>query len=73
MKDLNDEQFGKFIRDAIGPVQADEPSVDLWPRMLRKLDGKRIRFSWFDWVLVSVLLLLCLIVPEAIPGLLYNL
>ena len=73
MKHLNDEQFGKFIKDAFPPVTGTEPSGDLWPRMLRKLDNTRPRFSWFDWVLVSLLLLLCLIVPEAIPGLLYNL
>jgi hypothetical protein len=73
MKHLNDEQFGKFIRDAVGPVTDAEPSGDLWPRMLRKLDDSRPRFSWFDWVLVSLAALLCLIVPEAIPGFLYNL
>lgn len=73
MKHLNDEQFGKFIKDAIRPAADTELSRDLWPRMLRKLDDSRVRFSWFDWVLVSLLLLLCLIVPEAIPGLLYNL
>jgi hypothetical protein len=73
MKHLNDEQFGKFIKDAFPPVTDDEPSGDLWPRMLRKLDDSRPRFSWFDWVLVSLAALLCLIAPGAIPGLLYNL
>ena len=73
MKHLNDEQFGKFIKDAFPPVTDVEPPTDLWPRMLRKLDDSRPRFSWFDWALAALALLLCLIVPEAIPGLLYNL
>lgn len=73
MKHLNDEQFGKFIKDAFPQVTDTEPIQDLWPRMLRKLDDSRPRFSWFDWVLVSLMALLCLIAPGAIPGLLYNL
>jgi len=73
MKHLNDEQFGKFIKDAFPPVTGAELSGDLWPRMLRKLDDSRPRFSWFDWVLAGVAVLLCLIAPGAIPGLLYNL
>lgn len=73
MNHFDDEQFSKLIREAVGPVGERELSTDLWPRMLRKLDETRPRFSWFDWVLVGLLLLLCLIAPEAIPGLLYNL
>lgn len=73
MKHLSDEQFGKYIKDAIGPVGDAELSRDLWPHMLRKLDSSRPRFSWFDWALAAVALVLCLIVPEAIPGFLYNL
>lgn len=73
MKQMNDEQFGKFLRDAIGPVGDRELSTDLWPRMLRKMDETRPRFSWFDWVLAALAVLVCLLVPEAIPGLLYNL
>jgi hypothetical protein len=73
MNHLNDEQFGKFIKDAFPQVTDTELSGDLWPRMLRKLDDSRPRFSWFDWVLAGVAVLLCLIAPGAIPGLLYNL
>jgi hypothetical protein len=73
MNHFEDEQFSKLIRDAVEPVGENDLERDLWPRMLQKLDGSRIRFSWFDWVLVSLALLLCLIAPEAIPGLLYNL
>lgn len=73
MKNLSDEEFSGLLRDAIRPVAGVEPSRDLWPPMLKKLDESRIRFSWFDWVLAALAVLLCLIAPGAIPGLLYNL
>jgi hypothetical protein len=72
MKNLNDEQFGKFIKDVIGPVNDTGPSADLWPRMLGKLADSGSRFSWFDWVLAALAVALCIIVPDAIPGLLYH-
>lgn len=73
MNHFDDEQFSKLIREAVGPVDEHDLQSDLWPRMLRKLDDSYPRFSWFDWVLVGLMLLLCLIAPGAIPGLLYNL
>lgn len=73
MNRFDDEQFSNLIREAVEPMGDHELSTDLWPRTLRKLDETRPRFSWFDWVLVSLLVLVCLLVPGAIPGLLYNL
>jgi hypothetical protein len=73
MNHFDDEQFSKLIREAVEPVGEHELSTDLWPRMLRKLDETRPRFSWFDWVLAALAVLVCLLVPGAIPGLLYNL
>lgn len=73
MKNLNDEEFGRFVRDVIRPVGESELSTDLWPRMLGKLAEPTVRVPWFDWVLAALMVLLCLIVPGAIPGLLYNL
>lgn len=73
MKNLNDEEFGRLLRNAVRPVGDPEPSTDLWPRMLRRMDAGHARFSWIDWVLAALAVLLCIFVPEALPGLLYHL
>jgi hypothetical protein len=73
MKNLNDEQFGRLLRDAVAPVGDPELSRDLWPDMRARLDASRFRVPWFDWVLAALALVLCLIAPGAIPGLLYHL
>jgi hypothetical protein len=73
MNQLDDKQFKELIKAAIGPMGEQGPARDLWPAMLRKLDEPRIRFSWFDWVLAALAVLLCILVPEALPGLLYHL
>lgn len=73
MKNFNDEEFARLLRNAIQPVGDSEPSTDLWPRMLRKMDASPTRFSWIDWVLTALAVLLCILVPEALPGLLYHL
>lgn len=73
MNNSLDEQFGKFVRNAIVPVSEQELQKDLWPQMLRKLQDPGIRLPWFDWVLVALVVILCAFFPEAVPGLLYSL
>jgi hypothetical protein len=73
MNHLDDEQFRELLKTAIAPVGEQELSHDLWPQMLKKLDEPRPRIPWFDWVLAAIGVVLCVLVPEAIPGLLYHL
>ena len=73
MNRLDDEQFSKFLRNVIAPMDEQEPPQDLWPRVHLKLSDSGIRVRWFDFVLVAIVVILCLFVPEAITGLLFNL
>ena len=73
MNDFDDKQFSKFVRDAIAPMSEHELQQDLWPLMRRKLDDPGIRVGWVDFVLVAIIVTLCISMPEAITGLLFNL
>jgi hypothetical protein len=71
MNDQIDSRIGELVRAAIAPVTNGELKRDLWPEMSRRLQGRAIRPSWFDWGLMAVLTCLLFVFPEAIPGLLY--
>jgi hypothetical protein len=73
MNGRDDEKFRELLRSAIAPVADLELKRDLWPKMLRKLDGRAPRVSWLDWALVALLAMWFLFSPEAIPLLLYHL
>ena len=73
MNQRNDEKLGELLRSAVARVADTELKQDLWPRMLRKLDERTIRVSWFDWALIAVLPVWFFLFPEVIPTLLYHL
>jgi hypothetical protein len=73
MNERNVEKLGELLRNAVGPIADTELKQDLWPRMLRKLDERTIRASWFDWALIALLPVWFFFFPEVIPVLLYNL
>jgi hypothetical protein len=68
-----DEALKQLLQRA-GPGWAvRELKRDLWPEMLRRLDRPPIRVPWWDWALVAALVLCLLLLPEAIPIVLYQL
>lgn len=73
MNKPDEERLGEMLRAALGPVGRVELRMDLWPRMLRRLEERAIRVSWPDWVLAALLLACLLVFPKAIPALLYQL
>lgn len=73
MNNSDEKQFGEFIRQHIEAAGEPEPPRDLWPQMLRRLETSNVRVTWLDWVLAALAFTLCLIAPEALPGLLYHL
>ena len=72
MNEMNDERLRRALQEALA-VPDTTLRVDLWPRMLRKLDQKPARAFWLDWVLLALLVVCCLIFPGVIPGLVYQL
>lgn len=73
MNYFSDERFAKVVRNACAQTGEQELRRDLWSEVQLKLHRPIIRISWFDWVLVAVVVVLCLINPESAGGLLLHL
>jgi anti-sigma factor RsiW len=68
------EQMKDFLRSAMPRIAKDaEPSRDLWPDVLRRMEREPVSVPWFDWVLVAGLVALAAVFPTAIPVFLYYL
>lgn len=50
-----------------------EPSRDLWPDVLKRIDRSPSSIPWFDWALAGGLVALVAAFPSAIPVILYYL
>lgn len=73
MNHFDDKQFSKFVRHAIGSVSEHDLQQDLWPQMRLKLNDPGIRLRWSDFILAFIVVIVCVSVPEALTGLLFNL
>jgi hypothetical protein len=85
----DEDRIRQLLRQALPPVAAQpepahslelssslEPSVDLWPVLLRRLDECSVarpqsNWVWFDWALLAGLAVLIAAFPATIPLLLY--
>lgn len=70
-----------LLRQVQPPVDpAAEPSRDLWPEVLRRIDADLVaaaagpaRQNWFDWALLAGLVVFAVSFPATIPVFLYYL
>jgi hypothetical protein len=73
----HDDRELDFIRrrlqSALPPSQAPEGNVDLWPRMLRRLDDPPVTFGWFEALVAAMVALAFAVFPKLLPALLYHL
>ena len=76
------ERIQQLVRQALPPVDpAAEPSRDLWPAVLRRLDAEpaaqtgalTISPPWFDCALLAGLIVFAVSFPASIPVFLYYL
>jgi hypothetical protein len=65
--------IGKQLRSALPPWHDPDLRVDLWPRMLRRLEEPPATFGWFESILVGLVALTFAIFPKLLPALLYHL
>ena len=72
MKAENIEEIRDLLKKTLHPVAAELPT-DLWPRMLSRMDEPQVQLPWFDWAMVALVAIWCLVFPEALLGLLYHL
>jgi len=61
------------LRSALPPWDDLEPRVDLWPRMLERLQHQPAPFGWFESALAALILLALAFFPELVPMILYHL
>jgi hypothetical protein len=84
----DEHRIKQLLEQALPPVSpAAEPSRDLWPAVLRRLDAEPAaptralplpptalaRQNWFDWALLAGLIVFALSFPATIPVFLYYL
>lgn len=68
------ERIRVLLRSAMPAIAAEaEPSRDLWPDVLRRIDRDPLRVPWFDWALAAGLVALVAVFPTAVPVMLYYL
>ena len=81
MKKQDENRIKQLLRQSVPPIDpASEPSRDLWPAVLRRLDAHPaataaglLRHNWFDWALLAGLVVFALSFPATIPVFLYYL
>jgi hypothetical protein len=76
----DEERIKQLLKQALPAVKPEaEPSRDLWPAVLRRLDGNAastsgtLRQNWFDWALLAGLVVFAVSFPATIPVFLYYL
>ena len=76
----DEDRIQHLLRQALPPVEVEpaEPTHDLWPQVLRRLDEHpaaqpQSKWVWFDWALAAGLAVMTVSFPASIPLLLYYL
>jgi hypothetical protein len=76
----DERRIKELLQQALPPVHSGaEPSRDLWPAVLRRLDAHPaaaaglFRQNWFDWALLAGLVVFAASFPATIPVFLYYL
>jgi hypothetical protein len=72
-EDRDFEFVRKHLRAVLPPLSDPELKVDLWPRMLRRLDESPVTFGWFESILVVLVAITFAIFPELLTTMLYHL
>lgn len=73
MKPDDQDRISNLLKLTLPPVE-DNPELarDLWPAVLKRLDGKPAT-PWFDWALLAGVGVFAAVSPAWIPVILYYL
>jgi len=78
----DEDRIKQLLQRALPPVNSGaEPSRDLWPALLRRVDAEPSAqlaalarsTPWFDWALLAGLVVFAVAFPATIPVFLYYL
>ena len=74
MNETEDARIRNLLKQALHPA-SHQLQHDLWPQMLQRLDKRSPvhEVPWFDWALLTVLVITILAFPHSILMLLYHL
>jgi len=61
------------LKSAMPLLHDAELTVDLWPRMLRRMEHAPPAFGWFEAALVGLVAIALAVFPELLPAILYHL
>ena len=69
----DDDRLAARLRRAVPPVPDRDTALgrDLWPQMQRRLAQPRQSWAWLDWTFAAAAAIAFVLIPEAIPALLY--
>jgi len=84
MNAKDEDRIKQLLKQALPPAGSEvEPSRDLWPSVLRRLDAAAepaaatralpLSLPWFDWALLAGLVVFAASFPATIPIFLYYL
>ncbi len=69
----HNDALRSLLKQAL-PGPAPQLATDLWPRMLQRIEERRIRVHWLDWALLAAVgLALAFLFPDLIPHVVYQL
>ena len=68
----HDDDIRQTLQDAFPPVNTGLRR-DLWPAMLRQLDGRKPKLAWYDWALAGLVGGVVVVFPDLILILAYHL
>jgi len=71
MNSDHEDRMKQLLKQALPPISEAEPSRDLWPELLRRLDARPAAPPWFDWALAGGLVAFAAFIPTSIPVILY--
>ena len=72
MNDHDKEKLTALLKSALPPMRDRALPGDLWPKMLRRLDRRPVRFAWFDFALAGMATAGFIAFPSVIPWILFQ-
>jgi hypothetical protein len=74
MNEHDQKRIEQWLKTTLAPIGVSvEPRRDLWPAMLKRLEGRPTAVPWFDWALLAAAAAWLAFFPGAIPVLFYHL
>jgi hypothetical protein len=68
----SDDETLRFLREVLAAPAIEPPAADLWPRVIDRIERGSRPATAADWILLTLVAMLCLLQPSAIRVLLFH-